>query len=431
MPTRACTTLRCAFCCALDKIRRRVCNRLHAFKFGMHETRHLPRHTISAFIATHTSKSFEKAITQWYARWNPRAYCRRPAQAAKRPRGIAGIRHTTLVRMRNAPGKGRPYKQSLVRHAVHICFGGIPFAIDWTALSLRNNFCSDAQWFALFESECCVSFTHANRLYEVVRHVRHLRQVLFWISMFRVRKYILLAQGYEPVLWNFDETPYYQNAAGAHDKPTLTVQGACVSIVENMDKTHSRWTANLSCCSSPERIMQRRPWAEAMFKAVDNGPKYKELQELHRTRGYPRNLSVTTAPKATYRESDIIAMLQHHHPDPTPDQPWEIEISDDFSAHRTPLVKDVQWSRKKFGMTFGGGVTGAQQPCDGALNQHVRRQYGMLEANKLLRQMQQGVSLPTTTEADSLFILSHIWNTSEHVHMRAAQGTIRPVCRSL
>ena len=82
---------------------------------------------------------------------------------------------------------------------------------------------------------------------------------------------------------------------------------------------------------------------------------------------------MTTAPKATYRESDIIEMLSHHHPDPTEDQQWEIEISDDFSAHKTQAVKYVQWSKKKFGMTLGGGVTGGQQPCDGALNQHVRR----------------------------------------------------------
>ena len=80
---------------------------------------------------------------------------------------------------------------------------------------------------------------------------------------------------------------------------------------------------------------------------------------------------------------DIIAMLQHHHPDPTPEQRWKIEISDDFSTHGTDAVKDVQWSKKKFGMNLGGGVTGGQQPCDGALNQHVRRQYGMLESNKL------------------------------------------------
>ena len=35
---------------------------------------------------------------------------------------------------------------------------------------------------------------------------------------------------------------------------------------------------------------------------------------------------------------DIIAMLQHHHPDPSPNQPWEIEISDDFNAHRTDAI---------------------------------------------------------------------------------------------
>ena len=68
-------------------------------------------------------------------------------------------------------------------------------------------------------------------------------------------------------------------------------------------------------------------------------------------------------------------------------------------------------------MTLGGGVTAGQQPCDGALNQHVRRQYGLLESNKLMNQMTQGVSLPTTTEADSLEILHRIWNTGERLHI--------------
>ena len=122
------------------------------------------------------------------------------------------------------------------------------------------------------------------------------------------------------MLWNFDETPYYENESGAQDKPTFAMQGDLVPVVENKGKAHSRWTANLSCCSSLERIHPRRPWAEAMYKAVDDGPKYRELQEIHRTSGLSRNISVTTAPKATYRESDIIEVLNHHHPDPTKDQ---------------------------------------------------------------------------------------------------------------
>ena len=115
-------------------------------------------------------------------------------------------------------------------------------------------------------------------------------------------------------------------------------------------------------------------------------------------------------------------MLQHHHPHPTPDQHWDIEISDDFSARKTGSVKDVQWSTKQIGMTLGGGVTGAQQPCDGALNQHVRRKYGMLESNKLIHQMKHGINLPTTDEAGSLDILNQIWNTDDQLHMDAAKG---------
>ena len=73
-------------------------------------------------------------------------------------------------------------------------------------------------------------------------------------------------------------------------------------------------------------------------------------------------------------------------------------------------------------MVLGGGVTGAQQVCDLALNQHVRRNYGMLEADKLIHQMRCGVNLPTSTEEDSLAILNQIWNASDKLHMQAAEG---------
>ena len=80
---------------------------------------------------------------------------------------------------------------------------------------MKKNIKPDSHWFALLESQYGFSFKNANRRYEVARHVRHLRMALFWVSLFRVRKYILLVHGYDPVLWNFDETPYYQNEAGA------------------------------------------------------------------------------------------------------------------------------------------------------------------------------------------------------------------------
>ena len=137
---------------------------------------------------------------------------------------------------------------------------------------------------------------------------------LFWVSLFRVRYYILLEKGYDPVLWNFDETPYYQNETGAQNKAVLAVQGTNVPLVESKPAAHARWTASLSCCSSEKRIEQRWPFVEAMYKFKDDGPKHKELQEIHRANRIPSWLSVTTAPKGTYRECDIVALLERHLP---------------------------------------------------------------------------------------------------------------------
>ena len=145
---------------------------------------------------------------------------------------------------------------------------------------------TDVHWLRFLGSEYGVSFRQANRRYEVGRHLRHRRMELFWISLNRVRKYILLEKGYDPVLNNFDQTPYYQNEAGALNKLMLAVQWALVPVVEGKGAAHSRWTACLSCCSSKARITERWPFAEAMYKAADEVPKSKELQEFRRTSGY-------------------------------------------------------------------------------------------------------------------------------------------------
>ena len=80
---------------------------------------------------------------------------------------------------------------------------------------LKKMINTDSHWFRLFVGEYGVSFRHANRRYEVAKHVQHRRMVLFWTSLFRVRLLCLLTKGYDPILWNVDRTPYYQNETGA------------------------------------------------------------------------------------------------------------------------------------------------------------------------------------------------------------------------
>ena len=94
---------------------------------------------------------------------------------------------------------------------------------------------------------------------------------------------------------------------------------------------------------------------------------------------------------------------------------------DDFAAHRTENVKALLWERGFIRVPLGGGTTGAQQPCDGALNQHVRRKYALCESNLHIRKMRLNDPLPTTQPEECMDILSNIWSDS-HIHVTAAKG---------
>ena len=195
---------------------------------------------------------------------------------------------------RGRTGAGRPFSLPGIRDALFEWWIQIRFAVDWTELAKHNNakgkkcLCRfpravirwkvdqllaeyaasvfiagskkamrmmnvTSRWLACFENEYGVSFRQANRRYEVSRTVRKQRMEICWANLFRVRQYILLEKNYDPVPWNFDQTPYYQNETGAQNKKTLAVKGSVVPLVEGRSDAHSRWTACLSCCSCRDR----------------------------------------------------------------------------------------------------------------------------------------------------------------------------------
>ena len=77
---------------------------------------------------------------------------------------------------------------------------------------------------------------------------------LFWVSLFRVRQLAVLALGYEPMLLNWDQSPYHHNESGSQNKPTLAVRGSTVPVVEGNSDCKSRWTANLTTCSDEAAV---------------------------------------------------------------------------------------------------------------------------------------------------------------------------------
>ena len=114
-----------------------------------------------------------------------------------------------------------------------------------------------------------------------------------------------------------------------------------------------------------------------MFKASPEGPLEQRLRDHVRSRGYGPWVSVTTSEKGYYRQADVLAFLDRHLPkvDEERSRRWRIIMADDYSAHLSPAVFALCWTRRYVFIPHGGGVTPVVQTPDTDLNQHVKRAY--------------------------------------------------------
>ena len=181
-----------------------------------------------------------------------------------------------------------------------------------------------------------LSFRKANRKYEVPRHVQKERLEIFWVTLFTIRFFISRVLGYDPIIVNFDQSPFHNNETGSQDKPTLNLRSVKVPVIEGNSDVKTRWTANLPDPQS--RLSQeneQKPFHEMMFKAADDGTVNARLQKFIRSRGFPSTISVTVAPKGSYRSQDVIQFLSTHLDEWREGRDWRILLADDASAHRT------------------------------------------------------------------------------------------------
>ena len=160
------------------------------------------------------------------------------------------------VRKRDA-GAGRPFAAPLVRQALYEWFASIRYAIDWKQLIAENrsrgkkhlarfprsllklkvqellrehayacllngqpvrSFQSNSWWFKRWEEEYGLSMRCANRKYKVPRWVLKERLELFWVNLFRIRIFINLKFGKEPLILNFDQPPFITTRRGVRTR---------------------------------------------------------------------------------------------------------------------------------------------------------------------------------------------------------------------
>ncbi len=164
-----------------------------------------------------------------------------------------------------------------------------------------ESFKTDSWWFKRWEEDFGLSMRKANRKYQVPRKVLKERLEFFWVNLFRIRLFIHTVFGYDPLILNFDQSPFHHNETGSQNKPTLGARWGIVPVVEGNSDVKSRWTANLTTWSRFPAIADgEMPASECMFKAEPDGLVNERLQAFLRSRGFPKWFTVTVGPKGSY-----------------------------------------------------------------------------------------------------------------------------------
>ena len=215
-----------------------------------------------------------------------------------------------------------------------------------------------------------------NRKWKVSRPTLKERPLIYWTMIHKLRKFIVLAKGYDPDMRNLDQSPFHMNEAGSHVTGTIAMKGApVIPLLENHGHTRERWSLNSVTDSSEERINSGQlPGFEAVFKAT-GGIKAKRLQQHVDALGSTFKVSVVTGPSGSYREEDILRFLDKWCEQWGPNRKWEFMLLDAYAPGLTNNVQRLCWKRGYIVVTHGGGASMICQTNDTALHSIQPRCY--------------------------------------------------------
>ena len=99
-----------------------------------------------------------------------------------------------------------------------------------------------------------MSLREPSRNWKVSHSVLKERLEITWCNVLRVRKFIILLKGHDPVLENFDQSPFHMNRSGSQGGISLSIRGCgVVPVKESQTATRERLTANTMVTSSLSR----------------------------------------------------------------------------------------------------------------------------------------------------------------------------------
>ena len=432
---------------------------------GVIEGERAPRNALTKFVSQKIKWQFavknpQRCVMRWHNNWLKDGKPHHRANHNMKPICYKGV--TNLHRRRATGHQGAPLRCNWVRESLFDWFISMRYAIDWKTYNAALRSCGrykamgrfpaalvkkqakiflsqymkerllaglasqamviDNRWLKRWMHEYGLSLRAPNRKFKVPKNLLAERLRIWWLNLARVRALCIELHGYDPVQENWDQSPFHLNEIGSQDAKTLVVKGShTVPLIEGHSDVRARWTANLTTFSDHERIRSGGiPYAEFMFKA-DGDKVLKRLQEHIRSRGYGSWVSVATGPKGSYRQEHILEFLEKHLPVKTQSRRWRIALGDDFSAHKTENVGRLCWQRGYVMMLHPGGATPITQTVDTDLNQHVKREYSVLESLAILDHMRKGMAVPKLAPTECVDMMVQVLSDPQ-IHLRAADG---------
>ncbi len=370
------------------------------------------------------------------------------AAVAARRRGpgadIAAFSIKFRHRRRRLGHQGRPQKAGLVKELLFEWFcnikrsvkGRLPAVVVMTkARLLMEEFVAEhlrrgrvapaavinSPWLTRWKRQYGVSLRQPNRKWKVSRSVLKDRLRIGWSNILRVRKLIALVHGYDPVVEDFDQSPFHMNESGPRGRGTLTLRGCpSVPLKECHAATRERYTANTMTTSSEARARQIPP-LEILFKAEGGGSRM--LPALQATiPPWAPWLAVAASPSGSYSEAEVLDYMERHLEPMHPGRDWRILLVDSYKAQLTDPVRHLAWHRGYVLVVHGGGATGVVQPNDTDLHGELKAQYCALEMAELLEQQRlKPRSMPHVRKSDALCWMATVWAQPE-LHLAAVAG---------
>jgi hypothetical protein len=255
----------------------------------------------------------------------------RPLQVAARNTGTRGGGVAFRGRRRRLRGQGRPEKASMVKEFLFKWFctirrsvrGRIPpslmlakarmlmgeYVEEHVVRGMRADAAQvDYTWLSRWKFQFRISLRQPNRKWSVPRAIMKERLEITWCNIFRVRQLMARSLGYDPIIENFDQSPFHMNEVGSKATGSLSITGGgSVALVEGHAATRERWSAN-TMVASRSAVAGRFPPLQLMFKAKSGARVLPKLQEA--VPCWAKWLSVEVSQSGSYCETDILNCLE-------------------------------------------------------------------------------------------------------------------------